>query len=548
MRIIVATWLVITSAQSFAAPTLNVKGRAEIELDPVSRKNELVAVAGTLRDRYAKTPIPNQGVTVTIGDQLQTPLTDDEGYFTASFPITDGIYDVSAVFAGAPEFSAARVSLEKVDVSKTALKISLEVPNVADHGTSLTVRGQASGKNSNPTLVLEATFNDGAEDVPLEDVQVTSGKFQFELTKEQIGEPGEKSIRLSFPGNAGFNPATSKANFISRATTTLSLVLKSSAILAYEARQTFTGTLTTKERLRPIPKAAITIVSGSRSVAQILTDSSGNYEISLLGAELGEGPHQLQALFSPTSGRLSPSRSAPLSLKVQAPQPSSPWPSVIVLFAVLAFVGLTAFLYQKTKNTPERSPTSSAPPVRGLNKARRKTSRRANHFTGTIVSIPKDVPLSGTLCWNEQEVFSSPDGRFSIESLPPGNHLVTCTAEGHVPETVAVNMPHKGEFSEVAIGLFPFREAMFESYRQLVLPLLPQKLVTVATPRQTIDYAKRHFEEGKLTELTLLVEKAYFAEATVNEMTLAHVNQRIDALTEIPVATSTFSSINHPHV
>jgi hypothetical protein len=122
------------------------------------------------------------------------------------------------------------------------------------------------------------------------------------------------------------------------------------------------------------------------------------------------------------------------------------------------------------------------------------------------------------------------DGTFAMEGLAALEWSVRVCAPGHVTETFAVTIPHRGEFRRTRIELVPVRDKVFSLYRRAALPHLPTPdLWGIWSPRQIVDYVRSRRPPPALAELTEFIEEAYFSARTPDEEILATAEAKVGA-------------------
>jgi hypothetical protein len=141
-------------------------------------------------------------------------------------------------------------------------------------------------------------------------------------------------VRASFAGDDLRQPASAEVTLelVDASTTTMRL---SSTSLAFEDALEVDGAVTDSDG-KPVPRAAVYLMAGDRRLASGATGPDGRYhfEIEAEVIEQGEtsGQFALQTQADPGSTSIKPSHSAPVIVKIAAPQP------VPVSYTIAAFV------------------------------------------------------------------------------------------------------------------------------------------------------------------------------------------------------------------
>jgi hypothetical protein len=120
-------------------------------------------------------------------------------------------------------------------------------------------------------------------------------------------------------------------------------------------------------------------------------------------------------------------------------------------------------------------------------------------------------------------------GIFEVE-LPDGAWKLTVSAPGHLPESVRILVPHRGELRKLRVSLVAIRERVFELYRRAAEPLLPKPdLWGIWTPRQVVDHVRRARRSPALSSLTDLVEEVYFSPRPPVDYAILETEERVAA-------------------
>jgi hypothetical protein len=349
-----------------------------------------------------------------------------------------------------------------------------------------------------------------------------------------------------FPGDETRQKGQVEASF--ELTTATSTTMEVSTLaLAFEDDLTVTGKVIDEED-RPVQRAAVTLVSGDRRLAQGATGDDGSYKFKVEGEIIGQGQYGLQVSSDPGLSFIKPSRSQPVIIKVSTPQP------VPVSYTIAAFIA-TVFAaggFFTARAKPWRRFRRAAPAAEvpsneseadvalgGLvaNKPSvMSTLRRPNDdgFSGVVRDTIRSRPVPEavvclTLGDTEREIRTDDDGSFVLEKLVPGEWRAAVAAPGHVTEKFGVSIPHRGELRGVRIDLVPVRERVFQLYRRAAEPLLPEpRLWGVWSPRQIVDHVRSKRPSPALADLTDFVEEVYFSPRLAPETLLATANERVE--------------------
>ena len=319
--------------------------------------------------------------------------------------------------------------------------------------------------------------------------------------------------------------------------------------LAFEDVLEVTGKVTDADG-HPVGRAAVTLASEERRLAQGATGEDGSYKFKVEAEILGQGQWGVQVQAEPSKPQVKPSRSAPQIIRVSAPQP------VPVSYTIAAFVATSCaaggFFAARAKPwrrlrraaPPAEAPIASVPDDQaegGLVVAKPglvSTLRRANDdgFSGAVRDTVRGRPVADAVVRLRlrddraaREVRTAPDGTFALETIAVGDWRAEVSAPGHVTETFAVSIPHRGELRGVRVDLVPVRERVFQLYRRAAEPILPDpRLWGVWSPRQIVDHVRGRRPSPALAALTSLVEEIYFSSRLAGEAVIPHAAEQVD--------------------
>jgi hypothetical protein len=398
---------------------------------------------------------------------------------------------------------------------------------------------------------------------------VTSGE-PFVLLRKDVGGAGNYRLRAQYAGNDLHQPALALAllELTSRSETTMKL---SSLRLAYEDELVVSGTVSDDDG-KPLARAAVTLMSGDRRLAQSTTNDKGAYrfeiEAEVIAATVkgssgasgglstpssstsaagGPGQYGIQVQADPGVSAIKGSRSEPAVIRILAPQPVPVSYTIVAFIATLAAAG-GFFLARRQPWKKLRRPQKPAdvpseegeivPLQGGLHIAKPgvvATLRRPSDdgFSGVVRDTVRGRPVEGagvllTLGSSERTVVTGPDGSFSVDKLEVGDWRAIVSATGHIAERFAVTIPHRGELRGVRIDLVPVRERVFQLYRRAAEPVLPEaRLWGIWSPRQIVDHVKAKRPSPALAELTDFVEEVYFSPRLCEESVLPQAEGRV---------------------
>jgi hypothetical protein len=569
-RIAVLLVLAMAPTASAAPPQVEIRAQTKLSVDRVRLTgNDVVEIRGSLLDNLTGDGVAGQPIAVRIGDATATAVTGLDGGFRAQLTAAPGLQQVELVFRGTALLSSSRLSQES-DPSRAQVTLTLELED-APGGVTVMVRATADDQPAQ----LQVTISVGAPgDARLTELGVLTTGQTLTLTRKAAGGPGTRKIRATFAGDDAHQAATiEKAVELSAGSTT---TMKLSAVqLAYEDALEVTGAVIDDDA-HPVRRAAVTLASGDRRLAQGATAEDGSYKFKVEGEILGQGQWGLQVQADPGSSSIDPpgaeprpagtaaagltprrstssirpSRSAPAIIRVAAPQP------VPVSYTIAAFLATACaaggFFMARAK--PWRRLRRPAPPADmpahpaqdeqvegGLVVAKPglvSTLRRPadDGFSGAVRDTVRGRPVADAVVRlrlqqgrDDREALTGPDGNFAFEALATGDWVADVTAPGHVTEKFMISIPHRGELRGVRVDLVPVRERVFQLYRRAAEPILPEpRLWGVWSPRQIVDHVRSKRPTPALADLTSFVEEIYFSPRLAGETVLPEASEQVD--------------------
>ncbi len=544
-----------------AGPTVQVRARTAITVEPIRRDQGGLVIRGQVHERGSKQAVAfvaGTSVTVSLDDRTEQAVVAEDGRFGTWFATRGGRHRLSIEFSGDDHFDASAFTLPELDVAKQPLVLSLRHPEQHRRAAGpLLIEVQASGELE-PARVTVSIHVGGAEqdELPLLGQFTTNGlgRAPLVLPVARLGGPGPKLVRATFAGDDTFDPASIEASFTVSSATRI-------AFEAAEAEVRFEGRVRGSGRLvddlgQPLtgqPISLVADVQGARRVLDdTLTGADGAFSLDAPASELGAGKHLVQALFESPRSYLATSRSAPARITVAERRPVPVGYSLAAFAAtamsIVAFVALRTRPWTRWVNRLRGasagpgaggSEERDAPPHTGLSLARPglvSTLRRPQDrgFTGRVADAVTGEPIAeARVELGSSGLLTGADGSFVLEDLPDGEHRAQVSREGYVTESFAVTIPHRGELRDARVDLLPVRERIFQLYREVAEPLLPRPdLWGVWTPRQIFDHVRKSHPARALSGLTDYVEEKYFSARVPAESELPEAEARMAAVRE----------------
>ncbi|HSS00071.1 MAG TPA: carboxypeptidase-like regulatory domain-containing protein [Kofleriaceae bacterium] len=523
-------------------PQVEIRAQTRLVLDKVRLTGDEVAeVRGELLDNLTGDGIAGQLVAIKIGDQTTRATTGPDGRFRATIAVSAGQQPVELSYRGVGLLGPSQLT-QVTDPARAQVALSLEIQD-SPSGVTVVVRATADDQ---PVEIPVALAVGPPMDDHLTDLGPVQSGAPFELTRKAAGGAGIRRVRATFAGDDTRQAATAEKTIELAAGSTTTMKLSATRI-AYEDDLGVTGIVADQDG-RPVARAAVTLVSGDRRLAQGATAEDGTYRFKIEGEILGQGQWGIQVQSDPGKSSVKPSRSPPEIVRVSDPQP------VPVSYTIIAFVATAAaaggffaarakpWLRLRRPAPPADVPTNAAAEEQvegGLVVAKPglvSTLRRPSDdgFSGVVRDTVRGRPVAGALVrlrlhQTDRETQSGPDGSFSLDGLAMGEWFAEVVAPGHVTEKFVISIPHRGELRGVRVDLVPVRERVFQLYRRAAEPVLPEvRLWGVWSPRQVFDHVRSKRPSPALSELTDFVEEVYFSPRLAEETVLSAASEQVD--------------------
>jgi hypothetical protein len=318
--------LAVTATALAAPPQVEIRAQTRVIIDSVRLVgDDLAEIRGELLDALTGDGIDRQQVAIRIGTAAANATTDTEGKFRARMSVEPGPQPVDLEFAGNKLLGSSQLS-QITDPARAQVSLAFDFEE-ARGGVNVRVRATADDQPVRLPIALSA----GA---PADDKLIALGDVRsgapFLLTRQAAGGPGVRKVRAVFAGDDTRQAATAEKTVeLSAASTTT--MAASATRLAYEDDLEITGKVTDEDN-HSLGRAAVTLASGDRRLAQGATAEDGSYKFKIEGEILGQGQWGIQVQADPGRPSIKPSRSAPAVIQVAAPQP------VPVSYTIAAFL------------------------------------------------------------------------------------------------------------------------------------------------------------------------------------------------------------------
>jgi hypothetical protein len=552
--------LVGLAASAAAAPVIEVRARARLFVESVTRTGGGVRVRGVLLDAGAGSGIAGRTVVLSVdGAEGYPATTSRQGRFDVTVPAEGARVSIGARFEGDELYGEASVDPRAYHPERAPLRIELRVADAIDATAPFAEVVVAAAAPDGPVAArLTLRAGDAAGPGTLRDVgevttNATSGTARLEIPRERLGRPGEKRLLGRFEGSDSLNPAEVEVRFALFTSTQLSDLELPAEAVRFEKKLEVGGKLLDAEG-KPVTGALVELLRDEERIDEDVSDARGRFGLSVPASTLGPGTVSLVIEHRSTVAWRRGTRSTPLVFFIEQPRPVPRWVTPAAFLMTLAAVAIYVLLRtrpwerlaaawrarrRRPESAPEQPLSEEEAPAPGLKLARPgliSTLRRAadRGFSGRVRDLVRGVPVPGArrvlrLGDRRIELHADAGGHFETE-LADGMWQVEVSAHGYVTETVTAPVPHRGELRGARIDLLPVRERVFALYRAVAAPLLPSPdLWGIWTPREILDHARRRRPAGAFGALTDLVEAAYFAEKVPDEAVVAVTQDAVNA-------------------
>lgn len=543
LAVLVLLAMGLASGVARAAHEVEIRARTQLQLVRVKLVDEdTVEVFGALRDKLTGTGIAGERVSITLDGATAAATTGADGTFTVLMPATPGPASVVLGYGGGARLEKADPLAVTTDPAKAEVELSIDRLGDDPDGVRLRINATSDGAPLAAQAALDVAPVGGEAFKKLGAVG-TNGDFV--LSRREAGGPGTYRVRAQLAGDPTHQAAMAllTVELTSSSMTTMRL---STTQLAFEDELAVSGTVTDDDG-KPLPRAAVTLMSGDRRLAQGTTGDKGTYRFEVEAEVIGQGQFGMQVQTDTGVSYIKGSRSEPAIVRVLAPQPVPVSYTIVAFIATLAAAGGFFLARKKPWEKLRRpQPPAEVPSQEGELEAFKgglvvakpgvvATLRRPSDdgFSGVVRDTVRGRPVEGAtvvlhLGDVERSVRTQPDGSFSIEKLETGEWRAEVAASGHIAERFAVTVPHRGELRGVRIDLVPVREKVFQLYRRAAEPVLPEaRLWGIWSPRQIVDHVRAKRPSPALAELTDFVEEIYFSARLAEETVLPQAEGRV---------------------
>jgi hypothetical protein len=318
--------------------------------------DQTITVSATLLDQGASTPVVGRTISLTIGADSCTGVTNGSGAASCTLTVhaAPGSTNVVASFAGDAAYVAASVTTP-FTVTGTPTKVVYTGATSGDYNDPVTLTATLSEDISggSPISGETLTFTLGAESCS----GTTNGSGVASCSVTPLDAPGAYPLAVSFAGDPpGLLPSSTSATFT---------VTQEESALAYTGPLTshyhdaFTASaqLTDPDGGAPIAGKTVTFTLGVGDTCSAVTDGSGNASCSITPHQTGSQP--IAASFAGDAFYVPSADSKVFSITPEETTMSYTGPTVILAGA--SGTTLTAKLVEDGANDSDGDGGSPAP-------------------------------------------------------------------------------------------------------------------------------------------------------------------------------------------
>jgi len=304
------------------------------------------------------------------------------------------------------------------------------------------------------------------------------------------------------------------------------------------------------DRSGPLDRRAVGLFVRDVHLGTVLTDASGRFEDALEIAPDARGPWSVHARFQSDAPWRASSASRTITIDVIGPT-ATPWPWLLL---PIVLCGLVLLLV--ARRAPARPPTGApkpAPRPAGIEAAPRKSLLAdRTDIAGTVRDAREEEPLATarvTLVGANGESVDVPvdsSGKFQMAATPAGTFVLVVTAPGFARTETRVVVPHRGEWSSIAVRLESLRSRAMEVFRTVAIAVMPSsRWWGIWTPREVRDRGLASGRGGEaLDRLARRVEHAAYAPEPPTDTAIVEIEA--DAREALGAAEDTAGSRDAP--
>jgi hypothetical protein len=510
---------------------VRVRGESRIELG-VAHADVGVSITGALRDELgapltgrllALEAVPiESGEHKERGEIWRTQVTTDpEGRFSLEIADPEHDYRLLATFAGDDTHRGVRVE-RRVERARSDVRLELRLP--LGHTIDLDA----------PELIVEAIAESdvGGNEVSMRvwdeagrelgsGVTDRGGHLRVRVPTSKMGPPGAGLVRIESLRDQRRAEAQTEARVVRKRAVFLELSSESTELEAGQPARvhgrayTHGGDQADPPREQPRAVIPVGLFRAERHLATVMTDAQGTFA-SELWADLEQGELTITARTEGDATGAYPAAEARVTLHIA---PARPVPITWLLLAAVTIAIAVVTAQRLRAPSLDLAERLREPTEPSISPARAHGRRDRSIVSGRVIDLRGDHGLAQaeiTIQHADSAVtlHSGEDGRFESPPLPAGRARLRVQAEGYVGTEIALELPHRGEWSAVVIRLESLRARALAAFRALISRALPTpRAWGIWTTREARDWISERAPEqrGALRKLSSDVERACYA-------------------------------------
>jgi hypothetical protein len=460
-----------------AQPVIRVEAQTRLELS-TTRADRATRVRALLLDDQGA-PVAGAPIAIRIADASGQPLaerprvlTGDDGVLEIVLPAIDEQISVNARFAG-DDFRAAASAVELLDTRLALVELRFSAPSggvidlqQAFVNARIRARSEAGVKGVRIELSEDGGSSLGAA------LTDADGVVQIAIATKALREPGPGKLIATTQADATRAAASAELPIVRWLPSQTSLTLSQASRQGVRAR----GGVRANDRGIAGAMVGLFTPRGDH-VATLRADHAGRFEGTFDPEQLGERNArdiELEARFESDAPWIGGSRSERVRLELAAPAGySAYW-----LALTPAVIALLLWWLSRRRAALELPPPAKERAEAGVALAQTKPRAvRLHHLACLVLDARtgrpvKDATLTIELAGAATSIVRG-DARGAIRSdeLAAGSYQLLFEAPGYRALRVAVEAPHRGEWSGAHVRLESLRDVAVRAWSPLALQL-----------------------------------------------------------------------------
>jgi len=282
--------LAVATAQ--AGPQVEIRAHTQLSFTGAQKRaNGEVEITGRLTDKLTGDGIASEHITVEVNGEEHKAFTSADGSFHLVVPAASGPLDVQMSYRGGNRLEGAQPLTVNTDPEK--VPVHLDIVKVVDDPAGARIKVNASSlEDATLDIPVKLSVAPVGED-SFKDVRTVKTGDEVTFTRTDAGGAGTRRLRATFEGDDTHQgtEATVTIELTSGTTTTMKL---SATKLAFEDDLDVVGHVVDDDK-HPVERAAVTLMSGDRRLAQSATDKDGRYHFKVEAQIIAQLPVRTNA-------------------------------------------------------------------------------------------------------------------------------------------------------------------------------------------------------------------------------------------------------------